>query len=171
MNRKIIIPAIVIALVLVYFFLNPVDKFGIAPGENWAPNLLPEEVKGTDIRRSSDIRIFPADSLWVYIDGAADEYLKHRVMEVATADYKEDAAEVVVDIYRFAGANMAQEMYVSVFGNQSDKSAPDSHSAVSGTTIDFVRGVLFVRLTAFEESQQSSKLMLTLAEKIENKIK
>jgi hypothetical protein len=129
--------------------------------------IFPAGIVENSIEISSEIRTFSKDSLWVYIDGGAEEYLKHNVIEVATADYKAGSAAIVADIYRFNSENDARQMYLDIRPDQPDTIRLGVEGVRTSTTIDFVKGAFLVRLIAFDESPQTGQLLWTLAKGIE----
>lgn len=63
-------------------------------------SILPVKIGG--FTRVEKVKIYPADSLWNYIDGAADEYLSYQVVQVATVEYNKGDLIYSIDIYEFA---------------------------------------------------------------------
>ena len=74
-------------------------------------NFLPESSAKTNLKRISDVRTFVGQTLWEYIDGGAEIYYLYDFEIVATADYKADSVEIVVDIYKFDSPDNAYGLY------------------------------------------------------------
>jgi hypothetical protein len=76
--------------------------------------IFPAGIVENSIEISSEIRTFSKDSLWVYIDGGAEEYLKHNVIEAATADLNQ-ARPLLWPIYivSIAKATLAKCTWIS----------------------------------------------------------
>ncbi|MCP4580254.1 MAG: hypothetical protein GY839_01455 [candidate division Zixibacteria bacterium] len=63
-------------------------------------DILIPEIGG--FTRSDQLNIYPADSLYNYIDGAAEEFIGYGVTQVASAEYRKGDFIYAVDIYEFA---------------------------------------------------------------------
>ena len=95
--------------------------------------LLPEI---SDFTRAEKVKIYPADSLWNYIDGAADEYLSYRVVRVATVEYYRRNLTYSIDIYEFAEP-------LGAFGIYAKRRLPDDNFINLGTEALLGNGYLY----------------------------
>lgn len=137
-----------------------------APGDLRAANYLPEKIDPFGIERTSKIRTFAGDSLYEYIDGGAEIYHLYDFIEVATADYRCNQTEIVVDIYRFDNADDAYGLYSMI--------RPDGPRIVqfgvegftSALSLDFVKGVFLVRLIGYDESSETELVIDNLAKRL-----
>ncbi len=128
--------------------------------------LLPANLPTIGLERTSEIRIFDDKGLWEYINGGAELYLMYNFVEVATADYKHNDIEIVVDLYRFASEDDA-------FGLYSMFRTPDVRIirlGVEGFTapasLNYAKGKFLVRLVGYDESAAGSLALVNLAEEI-----
>ena len=62
--------------------------------------VLPDTLNG--FARTDRVKVYPADSLYSYIDGAAEEYLGYGVVQVASCEYIMNELTFSVDIFEFA---------------------------------------------------------------------
>jgi len=129
-------------------------------------SFLPERIADIGLERISAIRTFNDKQLWEYINGGAELYLSYNFIEVATADYKHEDIEIVVDLYRF-------DSDVDAFGLYSMFRSPDVQPIQLGVegftapaTLNFVKGKFLVRLVGYDESAESSLALVNLAEEI-----
>ena len=101
--------------------------------------------------RVEQVKIYPADSLWNYIDGAADEYLSYGVVQVATAEYSKGDLIYSIDIYEFAGL-------LGAFGIYAKRRLPDDNFINLGTEallgdsyLYLLKDRFFVTINAFSD--------------------
>jgi hypothetical protein len=128
--------------------------------------LLPANLPTIGLERVSEIRTFDNKGLWEYINGGAELYLNYNFIEVATADYKQNDIEIVVDLYRFASEDDA-------FGLYSMFRTPDVQIirlGVEGFTapasLNFAKGKFLVRLVGYDETNAGGLALINLAEEI-----
>src|SRR5512136_1524345 len=75
---------------------------------------FPKSNEIADWVRIGEIRTFPANDLWKYIDGEAERYLRAGVQSASTADYRfQGRSDAVVDIYAMATAAGATQLFES----------------------------------------------------------
>jgi hypothetical protein len=77
--------------------------------------------------QASDVRLYDADNLWEYINGAAELYVEYEVQSCATADLSSDHLTVTVDLYDMGTP-------LNAFGVYSRERAGDT-IAVPGATV------------------------------------
>lgn len=129
--------------------------------------LLPARLAETGFTRASEIRTFVGNSLWEYIDGQAELYYQYDFVDVATSNYTRDDIEFEVDIYRFATADGSYGIY-SMFRNPADNVIQIGvEGFISPGWLVFVKDVYLVKLTGFDESEESNTAIVDLAETFE----
>ncbi len=131
---------------------------------------LPEQLNYSDMKRISDIRIFVGDSLWEYIDGGAEVYHLYKFVDVATADYSNDKVELVADIYRFDSPLNAFGLYSMLCPPETEIINLGVEGFRSPASINFVKGEYLIRLTGFEDTENSKLALTGMAEKLNNDI-
>jgi hypothetical protein len=113
-----------------------------------APSGFPE-VEGWT--QSGEVRIYTADNLWEYIDGAAVLFVEYGVQTCMTADMSAPGVSVTIDLYEMGSALRA----VGVFKRES----AGSGEVLSGTTVAtlsppyqalMVKGSTYVKVNAYE---------------------
>ena len=129
--------------------------------------LLPVSFPAIGTERASEIRTFNDKELWEYIDGGAELYLSYNFDEVATADYKHEDIEMVVDLYRF-------DSDIDAFGLYSMFRTPDVQIIKLGVegftapaTLNYVKGKFLVRLVGYDETSAGSLALVNLAQEID----
>jgi hypothetical protein len=101
--------------------------------------------------QSGEARVYTAENLWEYIDGAALLFEEYGVRTCTTADLSSEGVAVTVDLYEMASALGA----VGVFRRE----APGAETRVSGATVAslsppyqalMVKGSTYVKVNAWE---------------------
>lgn len=142
----------------------------IATDEQTTISYLPEKIDGTDIERSSKAQLFAGESLYEYIDGGAEQYHEYGFVEVATAYYKSGESEVIVDIYRFDNPDDAYGLY-SVLRPDGATVAPLAvEGYASRSSLDYVKGSYMVRLTGYDDSDETGKMLAALGEDLDERL-
>lgn len=131
---------------------------------------LPEKTSRTNMERVGEIRTFVGDSLWEYIDGGAEVYHLYNFIDVTTADYKSDQVDLVADIYHFDGSLNAFGLYSMLCTPETEKIKLGVAGFIAPATINFVKGEYLVRLTGFDDSQETELALMNLAEELNEKI-
>ena len=108
-------------------------------------------VDSVGLERTGEVQVFVGDSLWEYINGGAELYHKYNFVEVATAYYNQQGAEIVVDIYRFDTPEHAFGLYSMLRAENTEPVPLGVEGFGSPTNRVFVKGVYVVMLTGFEQ--------------------
>ncbi len=164
MNRKQIILFLVIPLLMLT---------ACGGGEetvSQTAQYLPEQFPELDMTRINEIRTFTDTTLWEYINGAADLYLKYNFTEVATADYSKGNTEIVVDINRFKSSIDAFGLYSTFPRNNGTILDMGVEGFVSPPSLNFVKGDYLVKLVAFPDDEESQLAMINLAQELERRL-
>ena len=91
----------VILLILLFFLfsLNCSSSPEKKPGINF-DNIFRKQLGG--LTRTSPIKEYPADSLYNYLDGAADEYIAYGIIKVISSEYAKDDFNCSIDLFDFS---------------------------------------------------------------------
>ena len=101
--------------------------------------------------RTGDVRVYNADNLWQYIDGAAMLFVEYGIRTCTTADMTAAGVAVTVDLYEMASPLAA----VGVFKRESSGGGAD----LAGTTVAavsppyqalMVKGSTYAKVNAYE---------------------
>jgi len=126
---------------------------------------LPATVEKAKLTRSAEISVYDGKSLWEYIDGDAEIYILYGFRQVAATYYKNENTEIAVDLYRFKDSRHAYGLY-SQLRPESDVTILDIGIEGFSTPgmINLVKGEYLMRLFGYDESMETSILMVNLAE-------
>lgn len=126
-------------------------------------NFLPKKISSLAMERSSKIRTFTGELLYEYIDGGAEIFHLYNFIEVATADYKYNETEIVVDIYRFDNAIDAYGLFTMLRPDNPEVVHFGVEGFASVLSLDFVKGSFLVRLIGYDESAEIALALRNLA--------
>ena len=151
---------------------EPAQKVEIKSPQS-AISLLPKGDEGERWTRVADPRVYGPENLYEYINGAADGYLAYGFQEVATSDYgntERPELQIVADIYRMKDP-------VHAFGIYSSERAPSYTFVALGTegyvgdaNVTLWKDAYYVKLVAFEASEEVRAGMIALANAIAEEI-
>jgi hypothetical protein len=113
---------------------------------------IPAEVKtrlGALLPKGGEAVRFYSSDLYRYMDGGADIYLKYGLVAMAHREYKRGGVEVTADVFDMG-------LPLQAFGMYSAERSPEYHFVDIGaegysseSTLNFVQGRYYVRLSAF----------------------
>jgi len=133
--------------------------------------LFPESGEVAGWAKSGQIRTFAAGNLWEYVDGDAERYVQAGVSKTLTADYRyQDKADAVADIYQMAAPAGAQKIFSTESARDSQPLPLGDEARLYKSSLVFRKGLYFVRLTAYEDSPEVSKGLVSLARGIESRL-
>ena len=115
--------------------------------------LLPVNIGATGWARDPELQRFGGDSLFDYIDGAAEAYHKYHFVEVHVAQYRKGGSEIVADLYAFADADRAYGMYTTLRPDDPDTVAVGIEGFLLWTNLIFVKGSYIVNLATYDDSE------------------
>lgn len=127
--------------------------------------LLPEVDGWTSVEAA---RSFFPDTLYEYINGAAESYIGYDFRELAVGEFKRSGSgtTVTVEIYRMANDTDA-------FGIYSAERYPDNrtvdvgtHGYIEGEVLNFVQGSVYVKLLCFEGGDETAAILEAFARKV-----
>jgi len=157
----------IITVILVLSVLSIINCGGASKKSDNSPSsYLAEDFGSNHLVRSSDIRIFAGESLFEYINGGAELYHLYHFTDVATADYKVGSIELVADIYRFENPDFAFGLYSSFRPSAAEIVEMGVEGFLTGNSLDFVKGEYLIRVIGYDDSEESSAAIKTLAQNI-----
>ena len=93
-------------------------------------------------------QVFSPETLYDYIDGAADLYLKYECEELQVAEYRKDKASVTAEVYRHRDALHAFGIYSQERLPGADVKAIGSQGYYESAVFNFIQGSFYVKLTS-----------------------
>lgn len=124
---------------------------GGSRGETGPDDMLPERIDGTGWIRAAAFERFEGDSLFEYIDGAAEMYHKYDFVEVTVARYLRDEATITADLYLFEGTDNAFGMYTTLRPDEPDTVSLGVEGFVFGSNLVFAKGAHLVNVYTYDD--------------------
>ncbi|MDH3891308.1 MAG: hypothetical protein OEV49_09520 [candidate division Zixibacteria bacterium] len=131
---------------------------------------LAEAYATVGIDRAAPPRLFVGQDLYEYINGGAELYHLYGFQEVATADYKKGATEMVVDLYRFDSPLNAFGLYSMLRPDEADLTRLGVEGFLAPSKIEFVKGDLLVRVIGYDDSDETGLALINLADEINKQL-
>jgi hypothetical protein len=167
MNPRNIILAFVSAAVAL---LAACGELRSPTADSIAARCLPERLPSLGLVRAGDIVSYAGDSLFNYIDGAAEMYHKYDFQEVHVAKYAKDGTDATVDLYRFEGPDMAYGMYTMLRPAQPDSVRLGTEGFAYGPVLVFTKGAYLVNVEAYDQEVFTRALLEELAAAVEKQL-
>ena len=123
--------------------------------------------KITGWKLSGEIQTFSPQTLFEYINGAADLYLMYDFQELKTAEYvDEKKASVMVDVYRHQTPTHAFGIYSQERLSNADFIDVGVQGYIEKNVLNFFTGSYYVKLTSFNTGPEDQEVLLTFAKKV-----
>jgi hypothetical protein len=163
-------PALVICLVLVAVWLAACGGSQKAGKLAHATETLPATLGPQGWVRQGDVQKFVGDSLFQYIDGAAEMYHKYGFIEVGVAEYRKGENAITVDLYRFADSDRAFGMYTTLRPDEPDTVMLGVEAFTLGTNIVFVKGQYLANVYTYDESEEMTSAVRSVAAHVAKRV-
>ena len=154
---------------------RPTEETGPPPSGEVSPELAalfpkPGELPGWAM--SQDARSYGPESLWQFIDGAADRYLAYGFEEAAASEYAQEGtgSRILIDIYRMKDPLNAYGIYTQERSPDSQFVKVGNEGYSTGTTLNFWAGSCYVKTTAFGEKAAVAGELTRLAGAVAAKV-
>jgi len=116
-------------------------------------------------------RMFTADNLYEYIDGAADKFTQAGLERAQTTDYRfQDKVEATADIYTMKNPEAARRIFEEESSPGSQALQLGDRAELSKGTLLFTHGRYYVKVVAFDNSPGIAGGLETLGRAIEAKL-
>lgn len=136
----------------------------------WGDGIEAQGFKFPDVsgwKRSREIQTFTPQTLFEYINGAADLYLTYNFIELKVAEYlNEKKASVIVEVYRHQTATHA-------FGIYSQERLPNStflnigaQGYIEPNGLNFLLGSYYVKISSYRTGAEDQEILTTFAKKV-----
>jgi len=112
--------------------------------------------------------VFLPETLWDFINGAADNYLSYAFRDLHVAEYKKGKNIIKLEIYR-------HQDNINAFGIYSSERSPSfeflnigAQGYKTGGALNFYKGNYYVKIRTYSKSEKVLQAVETLARKTEN---
>jgi hypothetical protein len=119
-------------------------------------------------KRLTNYPVFLPETLWDFIDGAADNYLAYAFQDLHVAEYKKGKNVIKLEIYRHRDN-------INAFGIYSSERSPSfefinigAQGYKTGGSLNFFKGNYYVKIRTYSKSEKVLQAVEILARKTEN---
>ncbi|MFC2097540.1 DUF6599 family protein [Bacteroidota bacterium] len=149
-------------ILILSFFLSHQEKANAQA--NYFPKIDNWEI-------SDDIQTFNAESLYEYINGAADLYIIYDFQELKVATYissvgEESAAEIDVEVYDQENSTDAYGVYSQERPSKPEKVNIGAQAYKEGSMLNFISGRYYVKIDSHDNSDNTKKSILAIAKQL-----
>jgi len=140
---------------------------GKAPLKTRSGNILPERIDGAGWVRAAEVEHFAGDSLFEYIDGAAEMYHKYDFIEVTVGKYLKNDNTITADIYSFRNADRAFGMYTTLRPDDADTVSLGAEGFLFGANLVFVKGAHLLNVYTYDDFDGAEPALRQVAAALE----
>lgn len=164
MKHRSVLVLMTAALGLAVAACGPAGK---APLKATHGDIMPEKISGTGWLRAAEMEHFAGDSLFEYINGAAEMYHKYNFVEVTVARYLKDEATITADLYLFEGPDKAFGMYTTLRPDEPDTVSLGAEGFRFGPNLVFVKGSHLVNVYTYDDFEGAVSAVRSVATALE----
>ncbi len=143
---------------------SPAGKPSLKPTPG---DIVPEQIGRTGWLRAAELEHFAGDSLFKYINGAAEMYHKYDFVGVTVAKYVRDDNTITADLYFFEGPDQAFGMYTTLRPDEPDTASLGVESFSFGFNLVFVKGSHLVNVYTYDDFEGAIPAVRSVATVLE----
>ena len=153
-----------LTMLLLTYLISCLGFASLIP-ENGVPSGLFPEIKGW--RKPGNIQVYTPETLYEYINGAAELYLSYEFQELQVAEYlNEDSASVVVEIYRHKTPTHAFGIYSQERPIEADFLNIGAQGYMVAPIFNFVTANYYVKIYCYDVDTNRQEVLQTFAKKV-----
>ncbi len=111
-------------------------------------------------------QVFSPDTLYDYIDGGADLYVKYDFEELQVVEYRMGSMSVTAEVYRHRDASNAFGIYSQERVPSADFLALGAQGYYENAVCNFIQGGYYVKLSSENTGADDRQILLALARRI-----
>ena len=119
---------------------------------------------------SGQPQVFSPDTLYEYIDGGADLYLKYEFQELQVAEYRKDKASVTVEVYRHRDARQAFGIYSQERLPSADFVALGTQGYYESTVLNFLQDRYYVKMSSENTGAEDQEVLLAFGRQVSREL-
>jgi hypothetical protein len=117
-------------------------------------------------KKISGYPVFTAETLWNFIDGAADKYLSFGFIDLNVAEYKKGKNVIKLEIYRHSNNTMAFGIYSSERSSSFRYLNLGAQGYIADGAINFFKGNYYVKLRTYSKNENTLQAEQSLAQRV-----
>lgn len=139
--------------------------------ENRLTALAPEEFGNGEWTRHRKAEIYQGDDLFLYINGGAEIYHEYGFRQVLLQDYiNANEKSLSLEIYEMENQESAFGIFTFQASPSGEKVDIGNEGRMEGYYINFWKGPFLITITGFEEDEETSRGVKTLAQAVAGRI-
>lgn len=147
--------------------ISACGRAGRAPMVANGPGLLPERIGETGWVKAPGMEHFRGDSLFEYIDGAAEMYHKYGFVEVTVARFLKGEYTITADIYLFESPDGAFGMYTTLRPDDPDTVRIGVEGFAFGSNVVFAKGAYLANIYTYDDFDSAVGAVRSVARVLE----
>jgi hypothetical protein len=116
------------------------------------------------------LQVFSPDTLYDYIDGGSDLYLKYDFEELQVIEYRKDKMSVSAEVYRHRDADHAFGIYSQERVPSADFLALGAQGYYENAVCNFIQGGYYVKLSSENTGADDREILLAFARRISQEL-
>ena len=122
-------------------------------------------------KQAGQPQTFSPDTLYEYIDGGADLYLKYEFQELRVAEYQNDKkASVTVEVYRHRDSNHAFGIYSQERLSNASFMDIGAQGYSEAGVLNFIKGAYYVKLSSDNAGADDQEILLAFARRLSQEV-
>ncbi len=123
----------------------------ISAEEPASAEILPAAIGTTGWVRKPEVSVFVGDSLFEYINGAAEMYHKYGFVDLHAAEYEKGEAIITADLYRFPDSDLAYGMFTTLRPDEPDTVTLGVEGFAYDTNWIYVKGPYLANVYTYDD--------------------
>ena len=122
-------------------------------------------------KQAGQPQLFSPETLYEYIDGGADLYLKYEFQDLKVAEYQNDKkASVTVEVYRHRDANHAFGIYSQERLSNANFLEIGAQGYIESGFLNFIKGSSYVKLSSDNAGADDQEILLAFARRLSQEV-
>jgi hypothetical protein len=150
---------------------QPLSKNASIPAvDNFASLVTFSSDEFANWKSSSPAKIYNKNTIFDYIDGAAELYFAYDFSSVATAEYKNDQTSILIDVYDMTTPENAFGIYSLNKYQEANYVKIGNEGILTESTLDFWKGKYYCKVYSLDQSKEYQKIVADFGNKLASRI-
>jgi len=114
--------------------------------------------------------VYYPDNLWDLIDGAADAFVAYGFVNLHIAEYVQGDLHIKVEVYRHKNTVLAFGIYAAERSSDYRFVPLGIQGYAENSLVFFVKGPFYVKITSYEENEQTGAWLMKIAKAVESNL-
>lgn len=123
-----------------------------------------------DWKLSAPVKIYDKDTIFEYIDGAAELYLAYNFSRVTSAEYKNAQTSILIDVYDMVLPENAFGIYSLIRYQEANYVKIGNEGILTDANLDFWQGKYYCKIYSLNQSEEYQKAVVAFGNKLSSRI-